>query len=302
MFNHRRSAATLTIANLAPRKLFFLIGLCAALAIAGTAQAQAIPANDEFALANPLTMNVKPVSGQPTTARKVEALLPGQTIKMEGGGEVRIVSEDGRIQITSKEGSVVLYDGMVKVESKPWLEDRPVLAREAQAGGETKLVPQFRINLGQADVEVVPGQEMRLASPLIISAVRGTKFSMSVQDDGSSFLNVVEGKVLSMARDGQVELLEAGKNIGLTAAKFTEFLRNLDIKIPVGGDWRGIDRQVLDQAVSKAFGDSLNFLNGAADKARAAKDEVSAKLAEIATQSLENNQSIYPRKDMAAKP
>ncbi|MDR0549477.1 MAG: hypothetical protein LBI10_08760 [Deltaproteobacteria bacterium] len=267
-------------------------------------QAQTQGFEDEYALANPLAINVKPVSQTGQAQKKVEPLLPGQAIKMEGGGEVRIYSEDGRIQITSQEGSVVLFDGMVKVESKPWLEDRPVLVREAQAGTETKLVPQFRINVGQADVEVVPGQEMRLAGPLIISAVRGTKFSMSVSDDGSSFLNVLEGKVLSMARDGQVELLDAGKKASLTATKFTNFLRNLNVKIPVGGDWRSVDRQVLDQAVSQAFGDSFDFLGGAMEKAKGAKDDISAKMAELTSRVVESPAvaSDAPRKNMVAKP
>jgi hypothetical protein len=143
---------------------------------------------------------------------------------------------------------------------------------------------------------------MRLASPLIISAVRGTKFSMSVDDDGSSFLKVAEGKVLSMARDGKVELLEAGKAVSLTAAKFTDFLRGLNVKIPTGGDWRSVDRHDLDQAVKKAFGDSLNFLNEAASKVTETKVDITGKLTDLAAKSVSNPQEDFPRKDMAVKP
>jgi hypothetical protein len=286
-----------------------LMGLLAvgllAMALSFPGQAFGQEADDEeFALANPLAINASPTASVDRQSKTVVPLEPGQAIKMEGGGEVRIYSEDGRIQISSQEGSVILFDGMVKVESKPWLEDRPVLVREAQAGSGTKLVPQFRIDLGQADVEVVPGQEMRLASPLIISAVRGTKFSMKVQEDGSSYLDVLEGRVLSMARDGKVELLEAGKAMGLTAAKFTNFLKTLNVKIPSGGDWRSVDRQTLDEAVTKAFGGSFEFLGGAVEKAKEAKAELSAKLSDLAVKTVEPpvEKTAFPRKDMAAKP
>jgi hypothetical protein len=285
--------------------LAFLLAMI--LAWPGIAFSQSSPAKsaDDGALANPLAISVKPelANGQ-TSTKKVEALLPGQTIKMEGGSDIRIFSEDGRIQITAQEGAVILYEGMVKVESKPFLEDRPVLAREAKAQESEKLAPQFRINLGKAEVQVVPGQEMRLASPLIISAVRGTKFSMDVTDDGSSKLNVVEGKVLSMARDGQVKLVEAGKAAELTSAKFTDFLRSIGTKIPAGGDWRSIDRKVLDQAVTKAFGESYDFLKDAKDavgsKVLEAKDSIAEKANELTARN--TDAGAIPRKEMAAKP
>jgi hypothetical protein len=107
-----------------------------------------------------------------------------------------------------------------------------------------------------------------------------------------------------MARDGKVELLGAGKAVGLTAAKFTDFLKKLNVKIPAGGDWRGIDRQVLDDAVTKAFGGSFEFLSGAAEKAQEAKAELSAKLSDFAAATSEAPAGTgqVPRKDMAAKP
>ncbi|MDR2140522.1 MAG: FecR domain-containing protein [Deltaproteobacteria bacterium] len=257
--------------------------------------------NSQSALANPLAINVKPSPsadqvGQPT--KKVESLLPGQTIKMQGGGEMRIFSEDGRIEITAEEGSVILFEGMVKVESKPWLEDRPVLAREAS--DNVKLVPQFRLNLGQANVQVVTGQEMRLATPLITSAVRGTSFKMEVAQDGSSTLDVLEGKVLSMARDGQVSLLEAGKSARLTAAKFTEFLQGLSVEIPLGGDWRDVDPQVLNGAVSRAFGSSLDFLR---DKTGEVTGELAETLAMLTPKESNSPQARnFPQKEMLVKP
>jgi hypothetical protein len=258
-------------------------------------------ANQSFNLSHIPTGNQKD--------KRVESLTPGQSIKLEGGSDVRIVSSDGRIQITSKEGSVILFEGFVKNESKPWLTDHPVLASETTEAAQTarpKLVPQFKIDLGQAEVEVVPGQEMRLASPLIISAVRGTKFSMSVAKDGSSALNVLEGKVLSMARNGKVELLEAGKAVELSAAKFTEFLKGLNVKIPEGGDWRKVDSKVLTETVQTAFGDALDILNPVEIKTPAAPKVELAKVLDATAKGPANAlppaEGKYPRKDMAAKP
>jgi hypothetical protein len=253
-------------------------------------------------LANPLSINVKPHLTSAQSTKRVESLSPGQTIKMEGAGDIQIYSEDGRIQITAQEGSVILFDGMVKMEAKPWLEDRPVLAREVKGQKPEKLAPQFRIHLGQAEVQVAPGQELRLASPLIISAVRGTKFSMSVKEDGSSKLSVLEGKVLSIARDGQIKMLEAGRAVELTAAKFTEYLRGLNIKIPDGVDWRSVDRQVLDRAVSQTFGDSLDFLSEVSGSVAEAKDNLASNFNDLSSKNVQSQDNAIPRKEMAIKP
>ncbi|MDR1395245.1 MAG: FecR family protein [Deltaproteobacteria bacterium] len=250
---------------------------------------------------NPININIKPQTPQGQPAKTVDRFLPGQSVKMEGGGEVRIFSDDGRIQITAQNGTVIQYEGMVAGASKPWMNDQPVLVRDASAGSEAELVPQFRISVGEAEIQVQTGQELRVATPMIISAVRGTKFTMRVQEDGSSFLDVAEGKVLSMVRNGQVELLEAGKKISLSAAAFTDFLRSHNIRIPTGGDWRSVDINVINQKVSEAFGDSLNILNSGVQTVRDTAQQLSDKIVQAAPKQMPHA-SGEARKEMVAVP
>ncbi|MDR1083780.1 MAG: FecR family protein [Deltaproteobacteria bacterium] len=285
--------------------LFIAIGVLGLTLFTGTLMAQdetAAQAQDGLVLANPLDIKIRPQTNEGQPSKSVDRFLPGQSVKMEGGREVRIFSDDGRIQITAQDGSVIEFEGMVQSHSKPWFDDRPVMVKDSdEQASVPNLVPQFRISYGQADIQVETGQELRVATPLIISAVRGTRFTMSVKEDGSSLVNVVEGRVMSMVRTGQVQLLEAGKAAELTAAKFTDFLREHNIKIPDGADWRSVDTAAVNRVVAQAFGNTMDTLGGALDTVKETGRDLTDKAKDLIPPKASRNPNEL-KKEMVAVP
>ncbi|MDR0549141.1 MAG: FecR domain-containing protein [Deltaproteobacteria bacterium] len=189
--------------------------------------------------------------GRRTPARTGQRLLAGQTIELVGGGEVRVATVDGRIKIRVTSDSTVRYDGEVEANSQPWTLG-PTTRRAAS--GDTS--PQFFASKGKLEIEVAPGQRLRLLCPLILAAVRGTVFTVTVEADGTSRVDTLEGQVATYGRQGEMTLTRPGQSVEVSARQYSSYLTSKGVNVP-SGDWRRIsenERQRVDnQTLSPIF-------------------------------------------------
>jgi hypothetical protein len=183
-------------------------------------------------------------------------LAPGQAVRLEEGGEVRISAEDGAIEIIATDGAVISYDGRVSERSMPWREQP--LQRVALSDGAA----QFSLGIGRVDIQVVTGQPLRLVAPLISASVRGTRFVMSVAKDGSSGLKTLRGRVETLGRSGELRLTGPGRGLALSAASYSRFLRSRGVVIPRGGSWRDVSSATLQQVDARTFGNRFEAASG----------------------------------------
>jgi hypothetical protein len=184
--------------------------------------------------------------GRRMPARTGQRLLAGQTIELVGGGEVRVTTVDGRIKIRVTSDSTVRYDGQVEANSQPWALGPTT--RQAAAG---EAAPQFFASKGKLEIEVAPGQRLRLLCPLILAAVRGTVFTVTVEADGTSRVDTMEGQVATYGRQGEMALTRPGQSAEVTARQYSTFLANNGVSVP-GGDWRRVsenERQRVDNQI-----------------------------------------------------
>jgi hypothetical protein len=179
-------------------------------------------------------------------AKKGQELLVGQAIRMVNGGEVTLTSEGGNIIIVVLEGSTVKYKGLVAERSVPWLSSpKPAPANSA-------MVQEFEVVEGQANINVTDGQPLRVITPLVVAAVRGTDFTLQVESDGSSTVIVREGSVMATGRNGTSKLVNAGSSYTLTAAQYSDYLKKKKVPIPQEG-WKHIPNQQLETLDATTF-------------------------------------------------
>jgi hypothetical protein len=178
-------------------------------------------------------------------ARVDEYLKPGESVRLVGGGVVRVSAEDDKISITLDEETVLRYDGAVAPDDRPWKDGVPFVRTGRGEPTPAVEVPQFTVPYGRTDVSVTPGQPLRVVAPLIAAAVRGTRFTLAVALDGSSSLSAVEGEVLAISRTGAAQIMGAGGGMSLTADEFGQFLSQAGVS-PPGGDWRNLDLRSLE--------------------------------------------------------
>ncbi|MDR1085530.1 MAG: hypothetical protein LBP22_11925, partial [Deltaproteobacteria bacterium] len=63
--------------------------------------------------------------GRSSAAREGQRLYPGQSVRLIGGGEVSLSSQDGRIKIKVQDNTTVTYDGEVGENTQPWSKSGP---------------------------------------------------------------------------------------------------------------------------------------------------------------------------------
>ncbi|MDR1083755.1 MAG: FecR family protein [Deltaproteobacteria bacterium] len=175
-----------------------------------------------------------------------EELKDQQAIRLVEGREVTLVAREGKITIVISSGSTVKYNGLVPEKNVPWIS-APQPTRS-----KSPVIPEFELVEGQSRVEVTPGQPLRIITPLIMAAVRGTGFAVSVKPDGSSAIRVNEGSVSVMGRTGKTRVIKAGSSYQLTAAEYTDFLKKKGFTVPPEG-WRYIPHRDLEALDAKTF-------------------------------------------------
>ncbi|MDR2142371.1 MAG: FecR family protein [Deltaproteobacteria bacterium] len=182
-------------------------------------------------------------------------LSPGQSIRLIGGGEVRLSAAGGKIAIKVLGDSTVKYDGQKDANERPWADPVPGYQRTSTTDG--KKVPQFSVPIGRLEVEVQPGQELRMVCPLIMAAVRGTRFTVTVEQDGTSRVETFEGQVAAYGRNGEIRLTMAGQRAEVSARDYTAHLAANGVVTPRGG-WRHVparsQERVDDQTLGVIFG------------------------------------------------
>jgi hypothetical protein len=198
--------------------------------------------------------------GRRQPAAEGHKLLPGQSIELVGGGEVILSSNDGKITVKVLKDSSVRYDGYAAANERPWGSApvyRPVASQKEN-------VSQFTASKGKLEVQVTPGQPLRLVSPLIIAAVRGTNFTVTVDMDGSSRVETVEGQVATYGRNGDMRLATAGQSAQITAGDYAAHLEANGVITPPGGTWRDVpaadQERVDDQTLGVIFSPNADLM------------------------------------------
>jgi uncharacterized membrane protein YgcG len=189
--------------------------------------------------------------GRRITANEGYRIQPGQTISLVGGGEILMTTANGRINVKVLADTSVKYDGEVNENDLPWSGVR-LGPREASTA-PTGRVPQFSVPLGKLQIEVESGQEVRLVCPLILAAVRGTVFTVTVDLDGTSRVDNLEGLVATYGRHGEMRLLGAGQSAMVTARDYANFLNTHGVR-PPRGDWRRVPSRTQERVDNDALG------------------------------------------------
>jgi organic radical activating enzyme len=188
-------------------------------------------------------------NGQWFKAKAGSELLAGQSIRLVKGNEITLISEGGKIEIVISNGSAIKFNGVVPEKSVPWA---PMIVKSKSSSSKSPLTPEIELLEGQTSVTVTGGQPVRVVTPLIIAAVRGTKFSVFVEQDGSSKVIVRDGSVMAIGRNGKNEIVEAGSTYQLTAEQFVDFLKRNKVKIPPEG-WRNVPNHQLQALDARTF-------------------------------------------------
>jgi hypothetical protein len=178
-------------------------------------------------------------------------LSPGQSISLIGGGEVILTSDDGEIKIKVISGTTLRYDGRVPSDEQPWSSKR---TKVKKASTLKKTTPQFYLPLGKLELEIEPGRETRVVAPLILAAVRGTKFTVTVDPDGGSRVDTHEGLVAAYCRNGDMRLTSPGKSAMVSAREYGDFLSARGVTLLKPDDWRSASTQSQESVDSATIG------------------------------------------------
>lgn len=134
------------------------------------------------------------------------AVTPGAAVRVEGKG--KLVIGDEASKITLNNDTQLHYEGSA-----------PVTAGESRPP-ENRSVPLYSLPAGKVNVEVKPGNPLDLLTPLIVTAVRGTRFNATVDADGSSRINVTRGSVFVRDKLNRERTLKAGQSHFVSAVEY----------------------------------------------------------------------------------
>jgi hypothetical protein len=196
-------------------------------------------------------------AGKWRQAKTGDFIKPGDTVLVVGDGEVTLSSDGGKAEVALKKDTMASYDGDVDPNSRPWKQGQPEAATASQTRGPANKATQYTVSQGQAEAVVVPGQQLRVITPLIAAAVRGTRFIVTVAIDGSSSLSTLEGQVLAMGRNGVSSVVSAGGGFQLTSSQYATFLQQSGINVPTG-DWQSLDMGALDKLDPQTLSDAAS--------------------------------------------
>jgi hypothetical protein len=214
-------------------------------------------------------------SGTWREAKTGEFVKPGDWIRIVGEGEVKLSEDHGKTSITLQDETSVRFDGVVDPNSRPWQNGLPVSNAAAKPDPEGESTIQYTLPYGKADIEVVPGQPLRVVTPLIAAAVRGTHFLLAVALDGSSTLSTIEGQVLALGRNGISQIVGAGSTMQLTSSQYAGFLQQGGVNVP-GGDWQGLDLSTLEKVDAQTFSDTFTTSASEASSGSTTASQVSS--------------------------
>ena len=157
-------------------------------------------------------------------AQSGDALSPGTAVRTTGGGQATIADE--ATSVVLKRDSQLQYEGGPSASSDAssgWLGGSSGGSSGSTPGPEALRV--YSLPSGTADVTITPGTSLDLITPLILTSVRGTRFTATVSGDGSSSIRVRNGRVSVSDKLGRSRSLGAGQSHTLTAMEYIKGLR-----------------------------------------------------------------------------
>ncbi|MCL2029872.1 MAG: FecR domain-containing protein, partial [Deltaproteobacteria bacterium] len=242
--------------NRFPARLWpaFLLVLIAALVLGRASEA---PAQGQEALKIVVVSGRAEIlaAGRTVPAKSGAELRPGQTVRLAGGGEVRLLG-DG-FEVIGRQEAVLRYEGSQPAEALPWGAPLVVKAGAGQAE------PTLNLAVGEAEARVTPGRPLRLFTPLVTAAARGTHFIISAAPDGSSAVRALAGRVEAWSRLGEMRTLGPGGSLSLSSGRYLEFLRQNGVQVQPGADWKALDGPTFERMDARAFQKQVNSAAGA---------------------------------------
>lgn len=142
-------------------------------------------------------------------ARQGDRVTPGGAVRTRSGSQATVA--DDTASLVLKRDSQLQYEGAPDASGTP------------PARGASPQV--YSLPSGTVDVTISPGSAFDLLTPLILTSVRGTRFTATVADDGSSRISVRKGSVAVSDKLGQSRTLGAGQSHSLTAMDYIRSLR-----------------------------------------------------------------------------
>jgi hypothetical protein len=177
-------------------------------------------------------------------AKAGDFIKPGESVRLVGKRNVSLEGNGGKIKISLKDDTLATYDGDVSINSRPWKDGVVVRPVMLEGTPENERFSQFSVTEGKAEVDVIPGQPLRVVTPLVVAAVRGTSFTIAAAVDGTSSLSIIEGQVLALGRNGLTSLIGAGQGFEITPSQFNAFVAQSGETISAGG-FQNLDFQAL---------------------------------------------------------
>ncbi len=157
------------------------------------------------------------------------SLPAGASVRTPAGSSVTVRDDAARVTVTVGPNTELGYEGQAPAPEG------------SQSPASDKPVPTYSLPAGKAEVSVEPGNNVDLLTPLILTSVRGTRYTASVKGDGSTHVAVKTGIVLTLDKFGNRARLSGGQEQSMTALEYIERLRAMPNlrKIRGGGSGRG---------------------------------------------------------------
>lgn len=186
-------------------------------------------------------------------AEEGQDVRPGESVRVVGPGAVTVETAGGRVQVTGKSDTTLLYNGLVDTRVTPWKNARLARDPEYRADADAPTIRQFYCPEGEVSVQAASGERLNVVTPLITASVRGTNFNMNVGQNANSGVFVCNGMVDALGRLQGPKPVCPGARMDVSSAKFVELLRCYGYCLPADADWRDYDYEVLEELDDKIF-------------------------------------------------
>jgi hypothetical protein len=195
-------------------------------------------------------------AGRVREAQTGDLIRPGESVSLSQDANMRLSASNGKAEIALNGGTEISYDGEVDINSRPWKDDAGVAEAALPQVPPGERGPQFSLRQGRADVNVEEGEPLRVVTPLLMAAVRGTHFVVTVLLDGTSSVMTIEGQVFVVTRIGLMQIASAGGTVEISSSDYAAFLEQNGVSVP-NGDWSQVAPSSLEKIDVQTFGETV---------------------------------------------